>query len=238
MNRIKHLFKQSFPLVVLFWSATNLPQISLAQVNWVSPAYNQVAPAMPDLVCGGSNPRCRRENGKIIDNATGDVYDRKGNLLQRGSGSSNRDSYTPTPMPSGTYRLKQKDIFTFTNQSDPMVATGQYSNFSGNYSGKYTLPFAFSLGIPIKGTLTLNQNGDQVFGTLVTETDREAQLQGNVQGSQFVGKLIFTDSCGGEGSVMGDLSPTGDLLIGRYKVADCLGRYGGRYKVKRSSSEQ
>jgi hypothetical protein len=58
-------------------------------------------------------------------------------------------------------------------------------------------------------------------------------LQGAVQGSQFVGKLIFNDSCAGEGSMIGDLSPTGDLMTGKYKVSDCNGKYSGRYKLKR-----
>jgi hypothetical protein len=77
------------------------------------------------------------------------------------------------------------------------------------------------------------QNGNQVTGTLVTGADREAVLQGVVQGSQLVGKLIFNDSCAGEGSIIADLSPTGDLMTGKYKVADCNGKYGGRYKLKR-----
>jgi hypothetical protein len=218
-------------LSVIFWGATNLPQISSAQFP---PAYNWVSPPVPDLVCGGSKPRCRRENGKIIDNATGDVYDRKGRLIRRGNGGST-DSYdVPSSMPSGTYRLKEKDLFTFTNQGDPKVATGQYANFGGTFSGKYTLPFWASLGIPIKGTLNLTQNGNQVTGTLVTGTDREAVLQGVVQGSQLVGKLIFNDSCAGEGSMIGDLSPTGDLMTGKYKVSDCNGKYSGRYKLKRT----
>lgn len=137
------------------------------------------------------------------------------------------------PTPSRTYRLDSKDLFTFTNQGDPKIATGQYANFGGTFSGKYTLPFWASLGIPIKGTLNLTQNGNQVTGTLVTGTDREAVLQGAVQGSQFVGKLIFNDSCAGEGSMIGDLSPTGDLMTGKYKVSDCNGKYSGRYKLKR-----
>jgi hypothetical protein len=178
--------------------------------------------------CGLGN--CRNGgNGTYIQKKSGDVYDRKGNLIQRGNG----DSISPTPTPPKTYRLDSKDLFTFTNQGDPKIATGQYANFGGTFSGKYTLPFWASLGIPIKGTLNLTQNGNQVTGTLVTGTDREAVLQGAVQGSQFVGKLIFNDSCAGEGSMIGDLSPTGDLMTGKYKVSDCNGKYSGRYKLKR-----
>jgi hypothetical protein len=140
---------------------------------------------------------------------------------------------SPNSSPSRTYRLDRKDLFTFTNQQDPKVATGQYANFGGTFSGKYTLPFWASLGFPIKGTLNLTQTGNQVNGTLVTGNDREAEFQGAVQGSQLVGKLIFNDECAGEGSLIGDLSPTGDLMTGKYKVSDCNGKYSGRYKLKR-----
>lgn len=219
MNKLK----QYFPLAIVFWGAVNLSQISLAQY-WVP-----IQPPAPDM-CGYREAPCRRDSdGNIVDRKSGDVYDRKGNLIQRG----NRGSIAPTPTPSRTYRLDSKDLFTFTNQEDPKLATGQYANFGGTFSGKYTLPFWASLGIPIKGTLNLTQNGNQVAGTLVTGTDREAVLQGVVQGSQLVGKLIFNDSCAGEGSMIGDLSPTGDLMTGKYKVSDCNGKYSGRYKLKR-----
>jgi hypothetical protein len=169
----------------------------------------------------------KQDDGTIFERKTGDIYDRKGNLLRRGNGESDST-------PSGTYRLDSEDVFTFTNQNDPKVATGQYVNFGGTFSGKYTLPFIYSLGIPIKGTLNLNQNGNQVTGTLVTDTDRRADLRGVVQGSQLVGKLIFDDSCAGEGSLIADLSPAGDLMTGKYRVSDCNGKYSGRYKLKRS----
>jgi hypothetical protein len=200
-----------------------------AQAQFISPYVPKPEQIRPDLYI-------KQKDGTVYDTTTGNVY-RNRKRIRRGNGGSTESYDVPSSMPSGTYRLREKDLFTFTNLNDPQVVAGQYANFSGTYSGKYTLPFIYSLGIPIKGTLTLNQNGNQIFGTLVTEADREAQLQGNVQGSQFVGKLVFNDVCGGEGSVIGDLSPSGDLLTGKYKVADCNGKYGGRYKVKRSDSE-
>jgi hypothetical protein len=200
---------------------TNFPKV--AQAQFISPYVPRPEQIRPDLYK-------KQNNGTILETKTGDIYDRKGNLIQRGNGNS----ISPTPTPSKTYRLDSKDLFTFTNQEDPKLATGQSANFGGTFSGKYTLPFWASLGIPIKGTLNLTQNGNQVTGTLVTGTDREAVLQGVVQGSQFVGKLIFNDSCAGEGSMIGDLSPTGDLMTGKYKVSDCNGKYSGRYKLKRT----
>jgi hypothetical protein len=210
MNRIK----QSLALGIMFWGATSLSQTALAQY-WVP-----IQPPIP-TICQYRNRQNTPENCPS----------------SRRSTPSTRENSDPDPTPSGTYKLKEKDLFTFTNLNDPQVAVGQYANFGGTYSGKYSLPFIYTLGIPIKGTLTLNQKGNQIFGTLLTEADREAQLQGNVQGSQFVGKLIFNDSCGGEGSVIGDLSPVGELK-GKFKMADCNGKYSGRYKMKRSDSSQ
>lgn len=217
MLQAKHYFTVAVTVAAIL--PTNFPKVAQAQIT---PYLGKPHQIRPDLYK-------KQNDGTILETKTGDIYDMKGNLLQRSNGRST----APTSMPSGTYRLKQKDLFTFTNQGDPLVATGQYANFGGTFSGKYTLPFWASLGIPIKGTLTLTQNGNQVTGTLVTEADREAVLQGVVQGSQLVGKLIFNDSCGGEGSVIADLSPTGDLMTGKYKVADCDGKYGGKYKLKR-----
>jgi hypothetical protein len=137
------------------------------------------------------------------------------------------------PTPSRTYRLDTKDLYTFTNLGDPQVAAGQYANFSGSYSGKYSVPFIYNLGIPIKGTLNLNQSGDQVIGTMVSEIGRQAVVRGVVKGSQLVAELTFNDSCSGTGSLIADLAPTGDLITGKYRVLDCNGKYSGRYKVKR-----
>jgi hypothetical protein len=201
--------KRSFALGVIFWGATNLSQISQAQY-WVP-----IQPPVP------RHDTMFPRRDRSINNTP-----------------SNTPRQEPNSSTSGTYRLKSKDIFTFTNQEDPKVATGQYANFSGNYSGKYSLPFIYNLGIPIKATLTLYQNGNQIAGTLETEADRRAEVQGTVQGSQLVGKLIFNDSCAGEGSLIGDLSSTGDLMTGKFRVSDCNGKYGGRYKVKRSASSQ
>jgi hypothetical protein len=142
------------------------------------------------------------------------------------------ESYdTPNTSSFNKYRLDSKDIFNFTNQNDPRVAAGQYVNFGGTYSGKYTV--SILLGLPIKGTLNLSQNGNQVTGILTTGMGRKAALRGVVQGSQLVGKLIFNDSCAGEGTLIGDLDPTGDLMTGKYRVSDCDGKYSGRYKLKR-----
>ncbi len=214
----------SFSLALLALPIT-FPKV--AQAQFITPYLGKPEQIRPDLY--------RKQNdGTVLERKTGDIYDRKGNLLRRGNGESySTPDSAPTSTPSGTYRLDSKDLFTFTNQEDPKIATGQYANFGGTFSGKYTLPFWASLGIPIKGTLNLTQKGNQVAGTLVTGTDREAVLQGIVQGSQFVGKLIFNDSCAGEGSMIGDLSPTNDLMTGKYKVSDCNGKYSGRYKLKR-----
>jgi hypothetical protein len=140
-------------------------------------------------------------------------------------------------MPSGTYRLKTKDLFTFTNLNDPQVAAGQYANFSGSYSGKYSVPFIYNLGIPIKGTLNLNQSGDQVTGTMISEIGRQAEIRGVVKGSQLVAEMTFYDRCSGTGSLIADLAPTGDLITGKYRVLDCNGKYSGKYKVKRAGAE-
>jgi hypothetical protein len=44
-------------------------------------------PVFPDQ-CGYQEARCTRDsNGNIVDKKTGDIYDRKGNLLQRGNGN-------------------------------------------------------------------------------------------------------------------------------------------------------
>jgi hypothetical protein len=203
---------------------------SLETMSFHEAAQAQITPYLgkphqirPDLY--------RKQNdGTILETKTGDTYDMKGNLLKPAPRFRSPNS---SPSPSRTYRLDRKDLFTFTNQADPNVTTGQYANFGGTFSGKYTLPFWASLGFPIKGTLDLTQTGNQVTGTLVTGNGREAEFQGVVQGSQLVGKLIFNDRCAGEGSLIGDLSPTGDLMTGKYKVSDCNGKYSGRHKLKR-----
>jgi hypothetical protein len=198
---------QGFSLAIIFWGITNFSEISSAQYNVPIqppvPSHNIMFP--PRNGNKGSDPP-----------------------IQRGS----EESYdTPNTSSFNKYRLDRKDIFNFTNQDDPRVAAGQYVNFSGTYSGKYTV--SILLGLPIKGTLNLNQSGNQVTGTLTTGMGREAALRGVVQGSQLVGKLIFNDSCAGEGTLIGDLAPTGDLMTGKYRVSDCDGKYSGRYKLKR-----
>jgi hypothetical protein len=53
---------------------------SNAQAQWVSP------PIVDQ--CGYREARCKRDSaGNIVDKKTGDVYDRKGNLLRRGNGN-------------------------------------------------------------------------------------------------------------------------------------------------------
>jgi hypothetical protein len=192
-------------LSVLFWGATNLSQISLAQY-WVP-----MQPPVP------RHDTMFRPRNRSINNTPSD---------------------TPNSSPSGTYRLKSKDMFTFTNLGDPQVAAGQYANFSGTFSGKYSVPFIYNLGMPIKGTLNLNQSGDQVTGTMISEIGRQAEVRGVVKGSQLVAELTFNDSCSGTGSLIADLAPTGDLITGKYRVLDCNGKYSGKYKVKRSDSSQ
>jgi hypothetical protein len=200
-----------------------------AQAQFISPYVPKPEQIRPDLYI-------KQKDGTVYDTTTGDVF-RGRKRIRRGNDGSAESYDVPSSMPSGTYRLKEKDLFTFTNLNDLQVAAGQYANFSGTYSGKYSLPFIYSLGIPIKATLTLYQNGNQIAGTLETDGGRRAEVQGAVQGSQLVSKLIFNDSCAGEGSLIGDLSSTGDLMTGKFKVADCNGKYGGRYKVKRSGSD-
>lgn len=201
--------RQGFSLAIIFLGITNFSEISLAQYNVpIQPPVPRHDTMFPSRDRNkGSDPPIQRDSDESYD--------------------------TPNTSSFNKYRLDRKDLFTFTNQTDPSVATGQYANFGGTFSGKYTLPFWASLGFPIKGTLNLTQTGNQVTGTLVTGNDREAELQGVVQGSQLVVKLIFNDSCAGEGSLIGDLSPTGDLMTGKYKVSDCNGKYSGRYKLKR-----
>jgi hypothetical protein len=49
------------------------------EAQWISP------PIVDQ--CGYQEARCRRDrHGNIVDNKTGNVYDRKGNFIQRGNG--------------------------------------------------------------------------------------------------------------------------------------------------------
>lgn len=60
----------------------NLSQISLAQYSV------PIQPPAPDI-CGYREARCRRDiDGNIVDKKSGDVYDRKGNLLRCANGST------------------------------------------------------------------------------------------------------------------------------------------------------
>jgi hypothetical protein len=78
MNKLK----QYFSLTIVCWSAVNLSQISLAQYSV------PIQPPAPDM-CGYREARCRRDSdGNIVDRKSGDVYDRKGNLLRRANGST------------------------------------------------------------------------------------------------------------------------------------------------------
>jgi hypothetical protein len=82
MNKLK----QSFSLTMVFWSAVNLSQISLAQYSV------PIQPPAPDM-CGYREASCTRDSdGNIVDKETGDIYDRKGNLLQSGNGSGSNES--------------------------------------------------------------------------------------------------------------------------------------------------
>jgi hypothetical protein len=77
--------KQSFSLAILFWGATNLSLVSLAQ--FISPYVPRPEQIRPDLYK-------KQNNGTILETKTGDIYDRKGNVLRRAPNPS--DTYNPT----------------------------------------------------------------------------------------------------------------------------------------------
>jgi hypothetical protein len=60
--------------------------LSVASVGVPQGVVAQVSPPIIDM-CSYRESRCRRDDyGNIVDRKTGSVYDRKGNLIQRGNG--------------------------------------------------------------------------------------------------------------------------------------------------------
>jgi hypothetical protein len=93
-----------FSLVLLALPIT-FPKV--AQAQFITP-YNGGP-------CGLGN--CRNGgNGTYIQKKSGDVYDRKGNLLRSGNGES--DS-TPSPSPSSTSQLTPERIRAYANEPGP-----------------------------------------------------------------------------------------------------------------------
>jgi arginyl-tRNA--protein-N-Asp/Glu arginylyltransferase len=75
------MFQTRYTLILVLSSIlVSLPKIATAQ-------YFQPHPV--DM-CGYHESRCFRDQyGNIVDKQTGNVYDRRGNLIQRGNGNSN-----------------------------------------------------------------------------------------------------------------------------------------------------
>jgi hypothetical protein len=99
-----------FSLVLLALPIT-FPKV--AQAQFITP-YNGGP-------CGLGN--CRNGgNGTYIQKKSGDVYDRKGNLLRSGNGES--DS---TPSPSSTSQLTPERIRAYANEPGPFTKLWRHS---------------------------------------------------------------------------------------------------------------
>lgn len=137
----------------------------------------------------------------------------------------------PGARDNGSFNNEQNPPQQLRSRSNEGISSpsSYLSNFNGTYAGKYTMSILF--GMSSKGILNLQQQGDQVTGVLTTKTGRSANIFGVVRGQQFTGTLVFTDKCSGQGSMVAELLPSGDILTGKYNASDCVGRYSGRFKL-------
>jgi hypothetical protein len=198
-------------LMALLISATHLFSTNYAKAQGVMGP--PIIVPMPNRdVCGGYSDswsaNCRRDKkGNMHDGNSGNVYDPGGNPIQHDNRSKILD-----PSPNQKFNDFKNTV-----------------NFNGIFSGRYTMSILF--GMSSKGIMKLRQDGNQVTGTLTTKTGRSANVSGVIRGQQFIGTLIFTDKCSGQGSMVAELSPTGNILTGKYSASDCVGKYSGRYKL-------
>jgi hypothetical protein len=87
--------------------------------------------------------------------------------------------------------------------------------------------------LEFQAELELSQDGDDITGSLITNSGRSATVSGSVSGDRMEATFTYTDECDGTATTEADLVDETDppTLTGTYSSTDCLGETTGGYSL-------
>lgn len=94
----------------------------------------------------------------------------------------------------------------------------------GRWAGEYIVDTTAT-----QAEMQLVHTDDQVVGTLILDSGREATVSGVVIESRMEATWSYIDQCGGQASTVATL--VGENLIGTYESTDCDGTTSGSYSL-------
>jgi hypothetical protein len=99
----------------------------------------------------------------------------------------------------------------------------------GRWAGEYVIDTT-----AIQAEMQLVHSDDQVIGTLILDSGREASVSGTVNGNRLEASWGYIDQCGGQATTTADL--VGERLLGAYESTDCNGTTTGEYDLTKQAA--